>query len=158
MRNIFFKFKLNIVVILLISLFVVLTGCSNKTKDYGKFYGLKDAYENEILTYEDLLSIAYYNNDGISGNERVMSSDFKPKSIDVTLSDQLIHKIKSTIAKSSKEYDAYSVYAFYGIYHDVVVLKLSSSLESIPAVETEEYIEDIHFIYPTYSITVFVEN
>lgn len=87
-----------------------------------------------------------------------MSSDFKPKPIDVTLSDQQIHKIKATIAKSSKEYDAYSIYAFYGIYHNAAILKLSSSLEAIPAVETEEVIENLNFVYPTYSITVFVEN
>lgn len=158
MRKMHFKFKVIIVVILLMSLLILFTGCSYKTKDYGEFYSLNDAYENGILTYEDLLSIAYYNNGGISGNEGSMSSDFKPKPIDGSLSDKDIRKIKSTKAKTDEEYDAYSIDAFYGIYHNAVVLKLSNSLEDIPAVVSEEYVEGIHFIYPTYSITVFVEN
>ncbi|MDE6075037.1 MAG: hypothetical protein K2G26_01215, partial [Clostridia bacterium] len=45
----------------------------------GEFYTLQEAYDNGYLTLEDLLSIAYYHNGGITGNEELISLDFTPK-------------------------------------------------------------------------------
>lgn len=44
----------------------------------GSFYTLERAYEQGFLTYEEIMSIAYYHNKSKFGNEDVMSEDYVP--------------------------------------------------------------------------------
>ena len=97
----------------LLPICILLVGCS-KTKDYGRFYSLKEAYEQDIISYDDLLTIAYYNNGGIKGNESYIPNDFVPQVIETPLDTEMSQKIRSTIANSIKEYNAYEIYEYYG--------------------------------------------
>lgn len=153
-RKIFLVFKAIILVITVPVLMFSLVGC---THNYGEIYTLEEAYEKGILKYDDLLSIAYYNNDGIIYNEALFPSDFKPKLID-NLNKNQIHRIKSTMAKSREEYNSYSIASYYGTYNRAIVFKIDSSLENIPTVETEENVGGIVFHYPSNKIKVYIEN
>ncbi|MGM9970789.1 MAG: hypothetical protein ACI35W_00055 [Anaeroplasmataceae bacterium] len=147
--------KKSIIISILFILFV-LTGCSSKTKDYGKFYDLKDAYDNNVISYDDLLSIAYHNNGGREGNEEYIPLEFIPKAIDNVISKDLKRKIISTKANSAEEYDSYSITSYYGTYNDAIIIKMRSSLYEITTDVTTLYVEGIKFVFPTESITVFV--
>ena len=58
-----------IVLFMMLILSVVLVGCN---KNLGKLYTLEEAYDLNLITKDDLKSIAYYFN-------KVESSDFVPK-------------------------------------------------------------------------------
>lgn len=47
----------------------IFTGCGPKKR--GEFYTLKEAYKQELLTIDDLKSIAYYQNNGSEGDNFV---------------------------------------------------------------------------------------
>ena len=145
--------------LLILLLLLLLTGCSiNMTKDYGKFYKLEDAYNKGIITKDDLLTLAYINNNGNEYNEDIMNDYFKPIEIkENDLTSEILHKIKSTASDSKEEYNSYTV-TFYGKYNDAYAIKIKSTLTNIPAVETSYYIDDVYFSFPTYEILLFVLN
>ena len=94
--------------ILVLFILLILTGCSiSMTKDYGKFYKLEDAYNEGIITRDDLLTLAYINNNGNEYNENNINDDFQPKKINESdLTSGILHKIKSTASESKEEYDS----------------------------------------------------
>lgn len=144
--------------ILVLFLLLLLTGCSINTKDYGKFYKLEAAYNEGIISRDDLLTLAYINNNGNEYNENNINDDFKPKEINENdLTSVILHKIKSTASESKEEYDSCNV-SFYGKYNEAYAIKLSSTLDDIPAVETSYYIDEIYFSFPTLEILIFVLN
>ena len=145
--------------LLILFLLLLLTGCSiNMTKDYGKFYKLEDAYNKGIITKDDLLTLAYINNNGNEYNEDIMNDYFKPIEIkENDLTSEILHKIKSTASDSKEEYNSYTV-TFYGKYNDAYAIKIKSTLTNIPAVVTSYYIDDVYFLFPTYEILLFVLN
>ena len=56
-----------------------LVGCTNnETLEDGEFYTVTQAYEKGYLTREQVMSIAYYYNNGRKGNENVMSKNYTP--------------------------------------------------------------------------------
>ena len=56
-----------------------LVGCTNnETLEDGEFYTVTQAYEKGYLTREQVMSIAYYNNNGCRGNEEIMVEDYQP--------------------------------------------------------------------------------
>ena len=143
--------------ILVLFILLLLTGCSiSMTKDYGKFYKLEDAYNEGIITRDDLLTLAYINNNGNEYNENNINDDFNPKEINENdLTSGILHKIKSTASESKEEYDSYNV-TFYGKYNGAYAIKLNSTLFNIPAVETSYYIDGIYFSFPTLEILIFI--
>ena len=44
----------------------------------GTFYNLQEAYEGDMLTREELMSIAYYHNGGRQYNEEIMGEEYTP--------------------------------------------------------------------------------
>ena len=87
------RFLAFVFVILTVSL-VVLSGCGN----YGTFYSLTEAYEEGLITYEDLLSIAYYKNGGTRRNETLMGEDYEPIPKE-PLDEEVEWRIKETVAE-----------------------------------------------------------
>lgn len=154
MKKIYLVLKVIIWIFIIPILLITLVGC---TYNYGEVYTLQEAYEKELLTYDDLLNIAYLNNGGNYYNEDLYPNDFEPILID-NLSENQIHKIKSTMSKTNEEYNSYSIKAYYGTYNGAIVFKISSFLYNIPTVETKENVGGLNFIYPSYNIKVFFEN
>lgn len=74
--------KKRIIGIVFAAVFVLLLGISVAGcgyKPHGTFYSLQEASDNGLLTRDDLLSIAYYNQNGTWGNEEVMGESFEPQ-------------------------------------------------------------------------------
>ena len=70
---------------------VLVAGCKPEQQyAVGNFYSLEEAYENGWLTQEDILSIAYYYNQGAEGNEALMGE---------SLAGRRRHGKKCTIVK-----------------------------------------------------------
>ena len=128
---------------LIICCLLLLSGCS-KTKNYGKFYSIKEAYELGIITHHDLMSIAFYNNDGRRFNEDCISEDFTPNEKG-KLTKYLEHKIKAIASESAKEYNSYNISAYFGTYGKAIAVKLENSLSNSPAVERKETANNIIF-------------
>ena len=88
---------------------------------FGVVCTLAEAYEYALLTRDDLMSIAYYQNGGRTYNEDIMSKDYTPQPKNPeTLDADLQRKIKETI-----EYEDgyYWLVTYYGCYNGVYVLR-----------------------------------
>ena len=96
---------------------------------YGEFYNLDEAYNNGWITFEDLKSIAYYNQ-GTWKNEGIIGEDFSPKP-KKELKKRLEKKINLDFAKIlNKDFytDEYNdkntwIEMYYGTYNSCVVVK-----------------------------------
>ena len=150
-------------VILTVSL-VVLSGCGN----YGTFYSLTEAYEEGLITYEDLLSIAYYKNGGTRRNEDLMGEDYEPIPQE-PLDKKIEKKIKKTEAYYLRKYsnineataDGITVKRFYGKYQDCYVIRMEDSYHGFMGVEIDYWrkIGEVQFHEYTYTpLKVWVEN
>ena len=51
-------------------------GCEKKEEK--KFYTVTEAYEEGLLTREQIMSIAYYHHEGTFSNEEIMGEDYTP--------------------------------------------------------------------------------
>ena len=136
-----FCFKILLMVLLLLSLFLF-SACADNKKDnedeeqqmvYGDLYTLQQAYVNGFISYEDLISIAYYHNGGREHNEEIMSEDYKPslKTPEV-LSELTVLKIKSAAAKDYRENynvkdakaEGFTIIEYCGTYGDCVAIMM----------------------------------
>lgn len=131
---------------------------SDKTleiKEYGTIMNLAKAYEEEILSYDDLLQIAYDNNNGKEYNESQFPENFTPKN-HIELGEEIKNKILLTL--QSKEDGEYSIDSFYGSYGNAYIIKYNNKLDNILNVVSYETIAEVYFFYPTYPIMVFLEK
>lgn len=71
MSKIKFIFSLTVALFMLISISVIAAGCAKKEKITGKFYTLQEAYEQDLLTKDDLRVIAGYHNAEKQYSERL---------------------------------------------------------------------------------------
>ena len=115
----------------------------------GTFYSLQSAYDNGLLTKDDLLSIAYYNNFSNWGNEEIMPEDFdpQPKNPEV-LSETLDLKIRQACGKNTQNTaDDYYIYGYFGVYNNCVVVKTMRKGFDIMTVGLEKKVDDVTFYY-----------
>ena len=77
---------------------VLVAGCTPEQQyAVGSFYSLEEAYENGWLTRDDILSIAYYYNQGTEGNEELMGESYAPEPmVPETLDEERVNQIKRT--------------------------------------------------------------
>ena len=132
-------------VILTVSL-VALSGCGN----YGTFYSLTKAYEEGLITYEDLLSIAYYHNGGIEGNEELMGEDYEPIAKE-PLDENTERKIRETRAyelRNSETYpdedataDGVKIRGYLGKYSNCYVVKCHDPGTMYPSDRVDRWFE-----------------
>jgi hypothetical protein len=146
--------------IALVMLFSIagLTACTDEEDEtMGAFYSLQEAYDNGLLTQDDLRSIAYYQNGG-SDDESFVP---KPKS-PVTLSAETESAIKESAAASyraQKNDNGESMYPnvvasdftiikYCGTYNGNVAIMLSEIFSgSDPAVIEEVVVAGVTFVY-----------
>lgn len=125
-----------ILFIILILLLIYFVGFS-KTRDYGKIYSIEEVYENGDISYEDLKSLAYYQNNGINNNEDILDNNYEPQGIG---SLNLFHKyqLKATLSNKFIEYYQMNI-DYYGTYNDYIAFTFT-----LPNVASPEVIVDIN--------------
>lgn len=123
--------------ILMIFIFsITLVGCN---KNLGKIYRLEDAYNLNLITQDDLKSIAYYFN-------KLEDTDFVPKpknpeSIDKK-TERLIKKtyLRDILKKPKLSIKKVHIYGYYGTYNGYIALRITDSYNCYDYNIHEEYI------------------
>ena len=128
--------KKTIVLFMMLILSVTLVGCN---KNLGKIYRLEDAYNLNLITQDDLKSIAYYFN-------KLEDTDFVPKpknpeSIDKK-TERLIKKtyLRDILKKPKLSIKKVHIYGYYGTYNGYIALRITDSYNCYDYNIHEEYI------------------
>ncbi len=137
-------------------LMFAITACIHKGAEYepekkGDFYTLQEAYNLELLTRDDLKSIAYYHN-GTGDDESFVPLPKTPE----TLSVETENAIKETRAydfrnmgthpiKDAKIEDI-TIHKYYGTYNDCVAVMMYD-YNCYPAVMRDDSIAGVLFNY-----------
>lgn len=141
------------VVAIMIFGFLVLTACTpEKDEIVAKrtFYSLQDAYDEGLLTVENLQSIADYHNNGISYPEEL--DDFVSDSIKKARAESL--RTDETNPKPKATAEDIVITKYYGTYNNCIVLILDYGTHaeiSIPVTDTVGGIT-FNFGHPRYCI------
>ena len=121
---------------MMLILSVTLVGCN---KNLGKIYRLEDAYNLNLITQDDLKSIAYYFN-------KLEDTDFVPKpknpeSIDKK-TERLIKKtyLRDILKKPKLSIKKVHIYGYYGTYNGYIALRITDSYNCYDYNIHEEYI------------------
>lgn len=125
---------------------------SPSVEDYGSFYNLEEIYDTGKLSRNDLLNIAYYNNDGIFYNEDSYN-DFNLIKKDL-LNSEIENMIKSSYANTIEEYNSLTIY-YYGMYNDYYAIRIDSSLENEAGIVVTKVIDGINLVYSGRLIELF---
>ena len=131
---------LSLIVILVLVYFV---GFS-KTRDYGQTYSIEEVYENGDISYEDLKSLAYYQNDGINNNDDILDNNYQPHEIG---SLGLFHKyqLKATLSNKFIEYYQIDI-KYYGTYNGYIAYTYTLPNLSAPQVVVDINIANLNFV------------
>lgn len=161
----FLSILLSLVSIICISFAFV--GCGEDETETGTFYTVTEAYESGYLTREQVMSIAYYHNDGRGLNEGIMDENYTPlpKSPE-NLSTETDKAIKDSFYNSDKweefkDYYAYEDigYGYYGTYGNAVAVKIAVSGQPAGTIVWKEEIDGIKIDYRnTLRILVWLNN
>ena len=145
-----------IVLFMMLILSVVLVGCN---KNARKLYTLEEAYDLNLITKDDLKSIAYYFN-------KVESSDFVPKpknpeSISKK-NERLIKKayLRDELKEPRLSTEKVHIYEYYGTYNGCIALRITDSYNRYDYNIHEEYIIDGVSFYSFHvaSISIYAPN
>lgn len=136
----------------------------NPPKKHGEFYTLQEAYDQELLTQEDLKSIAYYHN-GASEDESFESIPKTPeilskkteKAIKETRAYNLRTRSSNPISKA-KAKDV-TILSYHGTYNNCVALMMDDVYHDYTDALREVTIAGVLFRYSnSNSIIVFKEK
>ena len=136
-----------------------------ETPPPGEFYSLEKAYEKGLITKNDLMNIAYYQN-GNKLFEEVENFTPSPKNPE-TLSEETENAIKETLVYITNQNNSntkatkndFKIFKYYGTYNDIVVIMISSIYANHMDVVSYENIDGITFFYGnTNSITLWKSN
>lgn len=145
-----------------------MAGCAPRAS--GTFYSLKEAYEAGYLTYDDVMSIAYYQNGGRRYNESVMDEDYTPQPREPQgLSEKTSLRIRNTAAHNYRNNihadapeavaDDFNIIRYYGTYGDCVAVMMTDNYTGYTQALWEDTIADIVvFYYNGNSIIVWREE
>ena len=112
----------------------LVAGCGPEqqyAESIGTMCSLEEAYERGLMTQEDILSIAYYYNQGTDGNEELMGENYAPKPmVPETLDEERVNQIKRTylnevIAMPEGTFEHVIIRAYYGTYDESVVILIT---------------------------------
>ena len=127
---------------LLLATGLSLAACSLR----GTFCSLEEAYEAELLTQEELLSIAYYQNGGREKNEALMPEGYAPQERQ-ELPEETDRAIRKTAAREWQKKlgkrvtaDDMRIVKYYGAYHGCHAVMLNEPFVEFPAVDLENWV------------------
>ena len=145
-----FSFKLFICFGLLLAMIFSFAACAPQKK--GEFYTLQEAYDQGLLTVDDLKNIAYYQN-GESPDESFVPTAKNPE----TLSTETENAIKETKAydyrnrevnpKTDAKPNAYRIVKYLGTYNNCSAVMIESEYYDHNNAIWEIDIEGIIFKY-----------
>jgi hypothetical protein len=141
----------------LICILVFVSGCSSK----NKLYSLEEAYENKLITKEDLWNIAYIYNDYNNASD----FEYDTKENSVVIDKRLERKIKKAYLKEELSdiifatIDGVNIKSVYGLYGDSYVLEMDNNYEVVDLYIHERYeIDGVVFLdYTSYYFKVYVK-
>ena len=116
----------------------------------GNVYTLQEALSAEVLTRDDLLSIAYYHNGGVEDNANLMGEDFVPaERYPYVLGSLISRRIKTDIAEYlapqySVSLDDIRIYDFYGSYGTSAYSSYIVLIDGLSGIGNP-IVDDIHF-------------
>lgn len=151
------KKELRFLILIFVGIIMVLgvAGC-NKTTSTGALYTVKEAYENGWLTKDDLMSIAYYHNNGRWHNEEIMDETYEPipKTPEV-LSKKTESKIKNAAAAEYREkYDdeeavakGFTITEYDGTYGDCVAIMMRDVYSGEAGIVWTDTVAGVNFSY-----------
>ena len=137
----------------------------DKNEPPGEFYSLEKAYEKGLITKNDLMNIAYYQN-GNKLFEEVENFTPSPKNPE-TLSEETENAIKETLVYITNQNNSntkatkndFKIFKYYGTYNDIVVIMISSIYANYMTVVSYENIDGITLYYgDSNGITIWKSN
>jgi len=145
-------------------------GCGNSEDrcadvvSYGNFYTLQMAYDKGLITFEDLLDIAYFHGGGVILNGEVFNHTPRPK-LPEELSTEMNRKIRqSHLARLcgwgelSAGIDNISL-DYYGTFNDAVALMVHDDYSDLHSTVTQIVVAEITFIFPnTNTIVIWMQK
>lgn len=145
---------ISVLLVIAIVFVSTLVGCNN-LEPKGKFYSLQQAYDDGLITVEDLQSIACYLCNWIDCSEITPT----PKNPE-TLDEKTVSKIKNdSLIKllAEKDKDGRQLYPkattkdiyvkYYGTYNDMIAVVVENGFVGYADVILEDVIGGVTFIY-----------
>lgn len=139
-----------LIVMILCSSLVLVAGCSSEKQ----FYTLQQAYDNGLLTQEDLLSIAYYHHGGTEGNEDLFHADYVPQPKDTKylnvieqniLKQTYLSEFLSSAKNATK--DGVFIQQYYGVYNGYAALIMADDYSGTIGVIYYETVSNVKFLF-----------
>ncbi len=136
-------------------------------ENMGAFYSLQKAYDDGLLTIDDLRSVAYYQSGGDNKSDIVPItkspenlSDEKEQAIMETYMVVLraqTHNDGTPMFPYAKIADI-TVLGYYGTYNGAIAIKISDSYSGYPAVVKELEVAGVIFTYSGAVVTIWKAN
>ena len=129
------------------------------------FYTLTVAYEKSMLSYYDLLNLAYYNNDGRRYNEEIIAEDFKPAQIIPNELNMLLQNaIKRTyinvwlqkLDKVVPTIEDVEIIKYFGTFNGCVAVTVRDNFSGVAGVETGDYVAGVRFVYSSPADIIYI--
>ena len=114
----------------------------------GMFYSLEEAYEAGLLTQEELLSIAYYQNGGREGNEALMPEGYAPQkmeALDKKTERAICATYLSEHPRLEMKVSDLSVYDYCGTYGNCYAVKIGYLEQDVEHVLWQVTIGGVYF-------------
>ena len=131
------------------------------TTEGHRFYYLKELYESGEITRQDLLTIAYYANDGISAqNAEQYPEDFVPTPKDPeTLDENEIAAIENALSELLSEENGGEIeaefYAYHGKYGEYLAVSLKDDRSAWLWI-TDYVVDGVHFTFPSSIVELYL--
>jgi len=128
------KMKAIAIVALMLFGVVALTACTPKEDEIvakGTFYSLQEAYDEGLLTVENLQSIANYHNNGTTCLKALSNSVTEAIKEDTAIE---MHYNEPSIETKASDFN---ILKYYGTYNDCVAVIMNDPYHDYPAVDLD---------------------
>lgn len=116
-------------IVMLLSL-MVLTACN--TINLGSFYSLQQAYDEGLLTMQDLENIAKHHNNG------TMAADILSGTIEKTIKEAAAEKLRNEIPEAKAE--DFVILHYYGTYSNSIAIIMNAPHQESPSMIIDEWV------------------
>lgn len=161
------KMKAIAIVALMLFGVVALTACTPEEDEIvakGTFYSLQEAYDKELLTIDDLRSIAHYQSAG-EDEPNFVPTPMNPE----VLSSETIEAIKKTYLVALRlathqdgtfmfpnaTIDDVNFFGYYGTYGNAVAIKISDEFSGNAGVVLELVVVGVTFTYSGVPVAIW---
>lgn len=138
-----------------------------RENDMGTFYSLQKAYDDGLLTVDDLRSIAYYQSGG-NDEPDILPTPKNPESLNDE-TEQAIKETHMVILRTQTHLDGtpmfpyakladITVLGYYGTYTGAIAIKISDSYSDYPAVVKGLEVAGVTLTYSGAVVTIWKAN